>query len=93
MIGGGVAGLATAKECLEQGLDVTVLEKGPSLGGVWAKAGPGRRAWDGTRSTSSLFNTSFSDLSLAAARRTDRVFFRARRGAGAFLKLSRRGYP
>jgi dimethylaniline monooxygenase (N-oxide forming) len=36
IIGAGVAGLATAKTLLAQGLDCTVYERGDRLGGVWA---------------------------------------------------------
>ena len=60
VIGGGMAGVVAAKELLQRGCAVTLLEKGPELGGVW------REAWGGTRSTSSLLNTSFSDFSLPA---------------------------
>lgn len=35
IIGAGVAGLSTAKLLLAQGLDCTVFERGPLLGGVW----------------------------------------------------------
>ena len=35
IIGGGVAGLCTAKELLTQGYAVEVLEKNSGLGGVW----------------------------------------------------------
>lgn len=35
IIGAGVAGLSTAKLLLAQGLDCTVFERGPRLGGVW----------------------------------------------------------
>ena len=35
IIGAGVAGLSTAKLLLAQGLDCTVFERGPNLGGVW----------------------------------------------------------
>ena len=55
-----MAGVVAAKELLQRGCAVTLLEKGPELGGVW------REAWGGTRSTSSLLNTSFSDFSLPA---------------------------
>ena len=36
IIGAGVAGLATAKTLLAEGLDCTVFERGERLGGVWA---------------------------------------------------------
>ncbi len=37
VIGAGISGLTTAKSFLAKGFDVTVYEKGSSLGGVWAK--------------------------------------------------------
>ena len=36
IIGAGVAGLATAKALLAEGLDCTVFERAERLGGVWA---------------------------------------------------------
>ena len=36
IIGAGVAGIATAKMLLAQGLDCTLFERGPTLGGVWS---------------------------------------------------------
>ncbi len=36
IVGAGVAGLVTAKTLLAQGLDCTLFERGPALGGVWA---------------------------------------------------------
>jgi dimethylaniline monooxygenase (N-oxide forming) len=36
IVGAGVAGLATAKTLLAEGLDCTVFERGDRLGGVWA---------------------------------------------------------
>ncbi|MEM6753250.1 MAG: NAD(P)-binding domain-containing protein [Cyanobacteria bacterium P01_C01_bin.38] len=38
VIGAGVSGLVAAKTFLEDGFDVTVFEKKPSLGGVWEKS-------------------------------------------------------
>jgi dimethylaniline monooxygenase (N-oxide forming) len=37
VIGAGLSGLTTAKSFISKGFDVTVYEKGSSLGGVWAK--------------------------------------------------------
>ena len=36
IIGAGVAGLATAKTLLADGIDCVVFERGERLGGVWA---------------------------------------------------------
>lgn len=36
IIGAGVAGLATARQLLPRGIDCTLFERGPRLGGVWA---------------------------------------------------------
>ncbi len=36
IVGAGVAGLATARQLLAQGLSCTVFERGPVVGGVWA---------------------------------------------------------
>lgn len=38
VIGAGVSGLVAAKTFLEEGFDVTVLEKKSGLGGVWEKS-------------------------------------------------------
>src|SRR5262245_10820375 len=38
IIGAGISGLVTAKAFLSQGYAVTVIEKMPTLGGVWAPA-------------------------------------------------------
>lgn len=35
IIGAGVAGLATARVLIQQGIDCTVFERAPLLGGVW----------------------------------------------------------
>ena len=35
IIGGGVAGIVTAKTLLERGFDCTIFERGSALGGVW----------------------------------------------------------
>src|SRR5207237_97776 len=36
IVGAGASGLATARALLAQGIDVTVFERRPSVGGVWA---------------------------------------------------------
>ena len=37
VVGAGSSGLIAAKELLDTGLDLTILEKEASLGGVWHK--------------------------------------------------------
>ena len=46
VIGAGLSGLVTAKVLKHDGFDVTVFEKAPTIGGVWApsRAYPGLRA-------------------------------------------------
>lgn len=57
VIGGGISGICVAKESLQAGHEVVLLEKGAQLGGVWKT-----RAWTQTMTTSSNMNTSFSDF-------------------------------
>jgi cation diffusion facilitator CzcD-associated flavoprotein CzcO len=38
VIGAGIAGLVTAKVLRDHGFDVTVFEKEPAIGGVWAES-------------------------------------------------------
>ena len=56
MIGAGISGLAAAKELREVGVDVTVYEMMPCIGGVFAHYG-----WEKGRLTSSTSFTWFSD--------------------------------
>ncbi len=59
IIGAGPAGLASAKSCLELGLEPTVFEKSKNLGGVWSGTGP---AWDGMHTNLSKWSCMFSDF-------------------------------
>ncbi|MFF2777333.1 flavin-containing monooxygenase [Streptomyces sp. NPDC058052] len=59
VIGAGAAGLAAAKALLDEGLDVTVLERGSRPGGLWAGDGTGADAGGGSPAYDSLhLNTS-----------------------------------
>lgn len=40
IIGAGVSGLVTAKGLQRDGFDVTIFEKEPTIGGVWARRAP-----------------------------------------------------
>jgi dimethylaniline monooxygenase (N-oxide forming) len=57
VIGAGIAGLVTAKVLRDDGFDVIVFEKEPSIGGVWAES----RAYPGLRTNNSRETYSFSD--------------------------------
>lgn len=59
IIGAGPAGLVSAKECLEQGLDVTVFEKTGRKGGLW-NAGAG--VWPDMRTNLSKESCAFPDF-------------------------------
>lgn len=58
IIGGGVAGLVSAKVLKHDGFDVTVFEKESTVGGVWAKS----RAYPGLRSNNPKEAYAFSDF-------------------------------
>ncbi|GAB4222911.1 MAG: hypothetical protein Tsb005_16230 [Gammaproteobacteria bacterium] len=60
IIGAGPSGLVTAKEALEAGLDVVVLEKNASIGGVWAE-GTGL-VWHSLHTNLSKYSCMFSDF-------------------------------
>jgi dimethylaniline monooxygenase (N-oxide forming) len=58
VIGAGISGLTTAKSFLQKGFDVTVYEKGRSIGGVWAPA----RSYSGVTTQTTRDAYSFSDF-------------------------------
>lgn len=58
VIGAGVAGLVTAKVLKHDGFDVTVFEKEPTVGGVWAVS----RAYPGLRTNNPRETYVFSDF-------------------------------
>src|SRR5215204_7410211 len=58
VIGAGIAGLVTAKVLRQDGFDVSVFEKLPSIGGVWASA----RTYPGLRTNSTRDTYAFSDF-------------------------------
>ncbi|MFF4341449.1 flavin-containing monooxygenase [Kitasatospora sp. NPDC001540] len=68
VIGAGAAGLAAAKALLDQGLDVTVLERGTRVGGLWAgDDGPaGSPAYDSLHLNTSKGRTQFADFPMPA---------------------------
>jgi cation diffusion facilitator CzcD-associated flavoprotein CzcO len=57
VIGAGIAGLVSAKVLHHDGFDVTVLEKEPTIGGVWAES----RTYPGLRTNNSRDTYAFSD--------------------------------
>ncbi|MFF2013898.1 flavin-containing monooxygenase [Streptomyces sp. NPDC058195] len=63
VIGAGAAGLASAKALLDDGLDVTVLERGDRPGGLWAPDGDGTSpAYDSLHLNTSKGRTEFADF-------------------------------
>lgn len=58
VIGGGVAGLVSAKVLMQDGFDVTVFEKAPTPGGVWCES----RAYPGLRTNNPRETYAFSDF-------------------------------
>ncbi|MEU8619628.1 FAD-dependent oxidoreductase [Streptomyces sp. NPDC048623] len=68
VIGAGAAGLATAKALLDEGVDVTVFERGERPGGLWARddsAGTSP-AYDSLHLNTSKGRTEFADLPMPA---------------------------
>lgn len=63
VIGGGIAGLVTAKILRQDGFDVTVFEKEPTIGGVWAAS----RTYPGLRANNPRETYAFSDFPYPAA--------------------------
>ena len=59
IVGAGISGLVTAKVLSARGFEVTVLEKEPTLGGVWAIS----RTYPGLRTNNSKETYCFSDHS------------------------------
>ncbi|MEU2508384.1 NAD(P)-binding domain-containing protein [Streptomyces sp. NPDC007863] len=65
VVGAGAAGLAAAKALLDEGLDVTVLERGSRPGGLWAGDGAGAGgspAYDSLHLNTSKGRTQFADF-------------------------------
>lgn len=58
IIGAGVSGLVTAKVLLHDGFDVTIFEKAPTIGGVWAPS----RAYAGLCTNNPQKTYAFSDF-------------------------------
>ena len=61
VIGGGPAGIATAKELAERGFAVQVLEASDDLGGQWHTGAAHSGIWPGMRANTSGVMTRFSD--------------------------------
>ncbi|MFF8410814.1 flavin-containing monooxygenase [Streptomyces omiyaensis] len=68
VVGAGAAGLAAAKALLDEGLDVTVLERGSRPGGLWAgdDAGGDSPAYDSLHLNTSKGRTEFADFPMPA---------------------------
>jgi dimethylaniline monooxygenase (N-oxide forming) len=61
VIGGGPAGIATARELAERGFDVQVLEASDDLGGQWNTGAAHSGIWPGMRANTSGAMTRFPD--------------------------------
>ncbi|MFD7865164.1 flavin-containing monooxygenase [Streptomyces sp. NPDC059783] len=67
VIGAGAAGLAAAKALLDEGLDVTVLERGERVGGLWAPDDEGATpAYGSLHLNTSKGRTEFADFPMPA---------------------------
>lgn len=55
VIGGGIAGIAAAKNCLQYGQNVTVFEQKESLGGTWVYSEHSGKNKYGIESYSSMY--------------------------------------
>lgn len=68
VIGAGAAGLTSAKALLDEGLDVTVLEKGDTVGGLWVQDNSSglSAAYDSLHLNTSKGRTQFADLPMPA---------------------------
>jgi cation diffusion facilitator CzcD-associated flavoprotein CzcO len=66
VIGGGPAGIITAKELIGRGFSVLVLEQGHSLGGQWLTGAEHSAVWPGMRANTSGAMTRFSERPVPA---------------------------
>ncbi|WP_151770039.1 flavin-containing monooxygenase [Streptomyces abyssomicinicus] len=68
VIGAGAAGLAAAKALLDEGAEVTVLERGDRPGGLWAEGGAdgSSPAYDSLHLNTSKGRTEFADFPMPA---------------------------
>lgn len=62
IIGAGLSGLATAKAFLQQGYEVTIIEKAAAIGGVWEQ----RRSYLGVATQTTRDEYAFSDFPMPA---------------------------
>jgi cation diffusion facilitator CzcD-associated flavoprotein CzcO len=67
VIGGGPAGIASAKELLGRGFSVLVIEQGRDLGGQWLTGAEHSAVWPGMRANTSGAMTRFSERPTPAA--------------------------
>lgn len=63
VVGAGIAGLVTARVLRDDGFEVAVFERAPTLGGVWASA----RTYPGLRANNSRDSYAFSDYPYPAS--------------------------
>ena len=66
IVGAGPSGLVAAKEALQAGFDVTVLEASDDLGGQWHTTAPHSGVWPGMHTNTSRAMTAFSDFDAPA---------------------------
>ncbi len=64
VVGAGSSGLAAAKNLLEGGFEVDVIERDAELGGNWNYGRPGSRVYRSTRMISSKSFTQYSDFAM-----------------------------
>ena len=64
VVGAGSSGLAAAKNLLDAGFEVDVLERDADLGGNWNYGRPGSRVYRSTRMISSKWFTQYSDFAM-----------------------------
>jgi thioredoxin reductase len=64
VVGAGSSGLAAAKNLLEAGFDIDVIERDADLGGNWNYGRPGSRVYRSTRMISSKSFTQYSDFTM-----------------------------
>lgn len=62
VVGGGPAGLATAKHLREEGFRVVVFEQSSNVGGQWNWRSPASGVWESMRTNTSHVTTVFSDF-------------------------------
>jgi cation diffusion facilitator CzcD-associated flavoprotein CzcO len=66
VVGAGSSGLAAAKNLIQQGIEVDVLERNNQLGGNWCYGQPNSRVYASTHTISSKRLTEFTDFKMPA---------------------------